>query len=207
MRQGRRFVTTATSVVDLMLFAYGVHPKQIANAPAWFETDKFEVTMLQAGEGQPSDAQLKAMMRKLLSVRVGLTLHREKRELSVFRLVTLKGGPKLADTLTPDAPAGWGSGGRPGMLVVKSSTLADVAGFLQRFFDPGRPVIDRTGLSGKYDFTLRWTPDTLRNRGGVADEFPDLFAAIEQQLGLKLESATESVEVLVIDNVTRPTEN
>jgi uncharacterized protein (TIGR03435 family) len=178
-----------------------------SHAPGWIETDKYDVTMLQAGEGQPSDAQLKAMMRKLLSDRVGLTLHREKRDLSVFRIVTLKGGPNLADTLTPDAPAGWGGGGRPGMLIVKSSTIADVAGFLQRFFDPGRPVIDKTGLSGKYDFTLRWTPDALRNRGGVADEFPDFFTAIEQQLGLKLESATESVDLLVIDDVTRPTEN
>jgi uncharacterized protein (TIGR03435 family) len=207
VRQGRRFVTTATSTVDLMMFAYGIHPKQIINAPDWLETDKYDVTILQAGEGQPSDAQLKEMMRKLLSDRLRLTLHSEKRAISVFRIVTLKGGAKLADTLTPDAPAGWGGGGRPGMLIVKSSTIADVAGFIQRFFDVGRPVIDRTGLPGKYDFTLRWTPDVLRNRTGVPDEFPDFFTAIEQQLGLKLEAVTESVDVLAIDDVQRPSEN
>jgi uncharacterized protein (TIGR03435 family) len=190
-----------------MMFAYGIHFKQIANAPRWLETDKYDVTLLQAGEGQPNDTQLKEIMRKLLSDRLRLTLHREKRDLSVFRIVTLKAGPKLVDSLNPDGPAGWGGGGRVGMMTVKSATIADFAGFLQRYFDIDLPVIDRTGLSGRYDFTLRWTPDDRRNTGGVTDEFPDFFTAIEQQLGLKLETVTESVDVLVIDHVERPTEN
>ncbi len=206
-RQGRRFITTATSIVDLMMFAYGIHFKQIAKAPRWLETDKYDVTLLQAGEGQLNDAQLKEIMRKLLSDRLRLTLHREKRDLSVFRIVTLKAGAKLVDSLNPDGPAGWGGGGRVGMMTVKSATIADFAGFIQRYFDIGRPVIDRTGLSGRHDFTLRWTPDDRRNTGGVTDEFPDFFTAIEQQLGLKLETVTESIDVLVIDHVERPTEN
>lgn len=84
VRQGRRFVTTSTSIIDLMMFAYNVHSKQIANAPRWLDTDRYDVTMLQAGEGQPNDAQLKEMMRKLLSDRVRLTLHHEKRDLPIF---------------------------------------------------------------------------------------------------------------------------
>src|SRR5262245_37810000 len=76
VRQGRRFVTTATSIADLMMFAYGIHFKQIDNAPRWLETDKYDVTLLQAGDGQPSDEQLKGMMRKLLSDRLRLTHHR-----------------------------------------------------------------------------------------------------------------------------------
>ena len=76
IRQGRRFNTTFTSIVDLMMFAYGIHFKQIAEAPRWLETDKYDVTLLQAGEGQSSDAQLKEIMRKLLSDRLRLTLHR-----------------------------------------------------------------------------------------------------------------------------------
>jgi uncharacterized protein (TIGR03435 family) len=146
-------------------------------------------------------------MKKLLSDRVRLTLHREKRDLSVFRIVTLKTGPKLLDSLNPDGPAGVGGGGRPGMLIAKSATIADFAGFLQRYFGIDRPVIDKTSLSGRYDFTLRWTPDDRRITGGVAAEFPDFFTAIEQQLGLKLESVTESVDVLVVDRVEKPTEN
>jgi uncharacterized protein (TIGR03435 family) len=207
LRQGRRFVTTSTSITDLMMFAYGVHSKQIVNAPRWLETDKYDVTLLQAGEGQPSDVQLKEIMRKLLFDRVRLTLHREKRDVSIFRIVTLKGSAKLTETLNPEAPAGVGGGGRPGMMIGKSATIADCAGFLPIYFGIDRPVIDTTGLSGKYDFTLRWTPDVLRNTGAVPDEFPDFFTAIEQQLGLKLEAVTESVEVLVIDKVERPTEN
>ena len=208
LRQGRRFNTTATSIVDLMMFAYGIHFKQIANAPRWLETDKYDVTLLPAGEGQPSDEQLKEIMRKLLSDRLRLTLHREKKKLSVFRIVTLKAGAKLVHSLNPDGPAEVGGG--VGTITVKSATIADFAGFLQRYWSPllmDRPVIDRTGLSGRYDFTLRWTPDDSRNTGGVTDEFPDFFTAIQQQLGLKLETVTESIDVLVIDHVERPSEN
>jgi uncharacterized protein (TIGR03435 family) len=205
VRQGRRFVTTATSIVDLMMFAYGVHVKQIANAPRWLENDRYDVTLLQAGEGQPSDAQLKEMMRKLLSDRLKLTLRHEQRNLSVYKIVTLKGGEKLVGSLNKNGPAGVGTG--RGTMTVKSGTIADFAGFLQRYIGMDRPVIDRTGLPERYDFTLRWTPDDLRNTAGVTDEFPDFFTAIEQQLGLKLEAATESVDVLVIDDVARPTEN
>jgi uncharacterized protein (TIGR03435 family) len=207
MRQGKRFITTATSIVDLMMFAYGVHSKQIANVAGWLETDKYDVTLLQAGEGQPSDAQLKGMVSKVLSDRVRLTIHHEKRDLSVFRIVTLKAGTKLVDSVNPDGPAVWGGGGRVGMMIVKSATIANFAGFIQRYFDIGQPVIDSTGLSRKYDFTLRWTPDDRRNTGGAPDEFPDLFTAIEQQLGLKLETVTQPIDVLVIDHAERPTEN
>jgi hypothetical protein len=83
LRQGRRFNTTATSIVDLMMFAYDIHFKQIANAPRWLETDKYDVTLLPSGEGQPRDAQLKEIMRKVLSDRLRLTLHREKRDLRI----------------------------------------------------------------------------------------------------------------------------
>ena len=204
-RQGRRFNTTATSVVDLMMFGYGIHPKQIANSPRWLETDKYDVTLLQAGEGQPSDDQLKEMMRKLLVERLRLTFHREKRDLAVFRIVTLKTGAKLVDSLNVDGPAGVGTS--LGLMTVKSGTMSDFAGFLQRYYGMDRPVIDKTGLSKRYDFTLRWTPDDPRRPGVVTDEFPDFFTAIQQQLGLKLETETESVDVLVIDNVERPSEN
>jgi uncharacterized protein (TIGR03435 family) len=189
------------------MFAYGIYSKQIANAAGWLETDKYDVTLLQAGEGQPSDAQLKRMVSKMLSDRVRLTIHHEKRDLPVFRIVTLKAGTKLVDSVNPDGPAVWGGGGRVGMMIVKSATIADLAGFIQRYFDIGQPVIDSRGLSRKYDFTLRWTPDDRRNTGGATDEFPDFFTAIEQQLGLKLETVTESVDVLVIDHVEKPTEN
>jgi uncharacterized protein (TIGR03435 family) len=212
LRQGRRFSTTATSIVDLMMFAYGIHFTQITNAPRWLGTDKYDVTLLQAGDGQPSEAQLKEMMRKLLSERLRLTFHREKRDLSVLRIVTLKTGPKLVDSLNPNGPAGVASG--LGTITVKSGTIADFAGYLQRYFSPlvmDRPVIDGTGLSERYDFTIRFTPSFVPNGGAnggrVSDEFPDFFTAIQQQLGLKLETVTESVDVFVIDDLQRPSEN
>ena len=157
------------------MFAYGVHFTQIANAPRWLEADKYDVTLLPEGDGQPNDQQLKEIMRKLLSDRLRLTLHREKRDLAVFRFVTLKAGAKLVDSLNVDGPAGVGNG--LGTITVKSATIADFAGFLQRYFSPlvmNQPVIDRTGLSRRYDFTLRFNPYG-HDTGGVTDEFPDFF--------------------------------
>jgi len=145
------------------------------------------------------------LMRNLLADRLCLTFHREKRDLAVFRIVTLKTGTKLVDTLNVDGPAGVGTS--LGLMTVKSGTMSDFAGFLQRCYGMDRPVIDKTGLSKRYDFTLRWTPDDPRRPGVVTDEFPDFFTAIQQQLGLKLETGDESVDVLVIDNVERPSEN
>jgi uncharacterized protein (TIGR03435 family) len=97
-------------------------------------------------------------------------------------------------------------------MTVKNATIADFAGFLQRYI-MDRPVVDRSGISGRYDFTLDWTPDEfqLSSRAGqspaLAADAPDLYTAIQQQLGLKLQSAKLPIDVLVIDSVAKPADN
>jgi uncharacterized protein (TIGR03435 family) len=155
------------------------------------------------------------MVRKLMADRFKLTFHREKRELSVYAIEVGKTGPKLTKSAgTPNRPASTSirfDGAYP-VLPATNATIADLADFLQAVVTD-RPVLDETGLRERYDFTLKWTPDQFQFGGSggqppaVDAEAPDLFTAVQQQLGLKLESTKAPVEVLVIDHIERPSEN
>jgi uncharacterized protein (TIGR03435 family) len=155
------------------------------------------------------------MVQKLLADRFQLTFHRDKKELSVYTITVGKGGPKLIKSGgDPNGLPGIGFG-RLGSLVARNANMADFARAMQSSA-LDRPVVDQTGISGRYDFTLTWTPEAGQFPGlGVdipkppdtGDAPPDLFAAIQQQLGLKLESAKAAAEVLVVDKVEKPSEN
>ncbi len=212
--RGRRLITINTSLSDLIGFAYGLQARQIAGGPAWAETDKYDLNAQPDGEGQPNDRQWKIMMQKLLADRFKLKFHREKKELPVYAIVVAKSGPKL--TRSEGDPNGLPSlfFRGLGVLPARNATIADFAGLMQTTV-LDRPVVDQTGLSGRYDFTLTWTPDEFQFPGlGVkipppSDNAvaPDLFTAMQQQLGLKLESTKAPVEILVIDSVEKPSEN
>jgi uncharacterized protein (TIGR03435 family) len=209
------FTTTNTTLADLITFAYGLHARQLTGGPAWIESERYDITAKPDQAGMPNVTQLRSMVQKLLAERFQLTFHRDTKELSAYVLTVAKSGSKLAKS---DANAGSlpGFGGRgPGNLGVRNSTTAEFAGFLQsRIVE--RPVVDQTGLPDRYDFTLRWTPDRAPTAAPGADAPPaaanvdappDLFAAFQQQLGLKLEAGKAPVEVLVIDKVQKPSEN
>ena len=215
MVRGRRFSTVNTSLSDLIMFAYGLHARQITAGPAWLEKDKYDLTAQPDGEGQPNDKQWKTMVQKLLADRFKLTFHRDKKELSVYAIVVGKTGPKL--TKSEGDPNGLPSlfFRGVGVLPGRNATMADFAGVMQSAV-LDRPVVDQTELPGRYDFTLTWTPDESQFGGlGVkvppptddAAAPPDLFTAIQLQLGLKLESTRAPVEILVIDRVEKPSEN
>ncbi len=200
---------------DLLTFAYGLHARQIVDAPSWVESEKYDLLAKPDGEGQPNDKQWKAMVQKLLANRFQLKFHRDKKELSVYAIVIGKNGSKLT---TSDAPPNNLPGlffRRLGSLVVRNATMADFAGVMQgAVLD--RPVVDQTGLTGRYDFTLDWTPDEFQFVGfgpnaprpaPAPDAPPDLYSAIQQQLGLKIESTRAPTEVMVIDHVEKPSEN
>ena len=208
----RNFSTLNTTLFDLITYAYCLHPRQIAGAPGWAETDKYDLAGIPDTPGTPNPAEVKVMVQKLLADRFGLKFHREKKELSVFTITVGKTGSKL--TLSEGA-------GNPsllfkalGTLVVKNATMADFAGVMQaNALD--RPVVNQTGLSGKFDFTLDWLSDETQF-GALGLKVPppadtdtrsNLFTAIQEQLGLKLESAKASVDILVIDHVARPSDN
>lgn len=209
------FTTTNTPLTDLINFAYGVHPRQVIGVPAWAESERYDISAKPDQPGVPNVTQLKSMVQKLLTERFGLTFHRDKKELSCYILTQAKGGVKMAKSEIPGNLPGFGGRG-PGNVGVRNSTMAEFSDFLQsRIVE--RPVVDQTSLEGRFDFTLKWTPDAVQlaaaGAGGApppppeADAPPDLFAAMLQQLGLKLESGKAPVEVLVIDKVQKPTDN
>jgi len=211
---GRRFSTINTSVTDLIKFAYGVHPRQIVGGPEWMGADKFDITAQPDGEGQPNDKQWKTMVQKLLADRFQLTFHQDKKELSVYAITVAKGGPKLTKSEgDPNGLPGLFFRGL-GVLPARNATMADFAGVMQAAV-LDRPVVDHTGLTGRFDFTLTWTPDEFQFGGlgmkpPAASESataPDLFTAMQQQLGLKLEATKARAEILVIDRVEKPSEN
>ena len=212
---GIQFSTLNTTLMDMIGFAYGMHPKQIVNAPDWMSKDKFDILAKPDGEGMPKDAQWKAMVQKLLTDRFQLTFHHDKQELSVYAIVPSKDGPKLTKSSgDPNGLPGLGFRGL-GDLVVRNATMGDFAGLMQgAVLD--KPVVDQTGLQGRFDFLLKWTPDQsqFESFGGVhtppadtADAPPDLYTAIQQQIGLKIESTKAPVDVMVIDKVAQPSAN
>jgi uncharacterized protein (TIGR03435 family) len=203
---GRHLTMQNRTVENLLLLGYGVHKSEIVDAPDWVRTAHFDVDGVPDAEGQPDTQQMQSLMRKLLAERFGLKMHREQRVLPVYALTVAKGGAKL-DASKGD-PGGlpderlFRNGGEQTIKMVNSN-MGDLALML---FSLERPVVDQTGLKGRYDFQLRYTVDELRAtpEGNAA---PDAFTAIQEQLGLRLEPVKAPVEVLVIDKVERPSAN
>jgi len=214
--RGQNVVTINTTMSDLITMAYDLHPKQIVGGPAWLETDKYDLTGKPDVPGQPNVAQMKIMLQKLLADRIQLKFHREKRELNVYALTAGKTGKKFNKSeRDPNGLPGLFFGPPRVTLNVTNATIGEFTNLLQSAV-LDKPVVDQTGLTEKYDFVVKFTPDPgmMQGLGGggpaPTDNFdapPDLFTAIQQQLGLKLESTKASADVLVIDKAEKPTEN
>ena len=208
--RGRTFVARNASLHDLIKFAYGVHGSQIVTATAWVESSRFDVEGVPRGDGTPNDRQLKRMLQKLLADRFQLAFHRETRELPAFVLVLGSGTPKLTPTRAPGSLPVAGVG--PGQFYGVNATTTDFTIALQGAA-MDRPVVDQTGLQGRWDFKLEWTPDPSQFGGralpvGPPDrQPPSLSTAIQEQLGLKLDARHTTVEVLVVDRVEKPSGN
>ncbi len=210
--------TTSTSVADLIKFAYDLHPRQITKGPAWLESEKFDITAKPDVGGMPNGPQLKMMVQKLLKERFQLSFHNEKKELSVYAITVSKTGPKLTKSESPLNLPGFGGG--PRAFMVQNATMEEFAHVLQGNILE-QPVVDQTGLGpARYNFQLKWTPDPSQSQigggpppnapptaGDPADAPPDIFAAFQQQLGLKLENTKAQVDVMVIDRLEKPSEN
>jgi uncharacterized protein (TIGR03435 family) len=201
--EGRRFSVIHTSLIDLVNFASGLQQRQILDAPDWVASERYDISAVPDGQGEPSIQQWQSMVKKLMTDRFQLKFHYEKRELPVYLLTVARSGPKLKRS-DLNGPAGLGGG--PGNLGATNATIADIAELLGHgFLD--RPVVDQTGLTGRFDLTLRWTPAELQSSTENADAPPELFTAIQEQLGLKLVSTKAPVDVIVIDRVERPSAN
>jgi uncharacterized protein (TIGR03435 family) len=216
MQSARRFFVKNYTLKALVAAAYNLTARAISGGPAWVGSDRFDILAETPGEVQPNLDEQMSMLRKLLTDRFKLTFHREPKEFSIYALTVAKNGPKLKESTAPPDKL-------PELINVvfpdrislpaRNATIAQFTSMLQRgVLD--RPVVDKTGLSGKYDFDLEWADDEsqfggrLRKRASADDsDKPDLFAAIQQQLGLRLEATKGQIEALVIDQVERPSEN
>jgi uncharacterized protein (TIGR03435 family) len=204
--QGRRFATTGSSLLDILKYAYGVHASQIVDGPAWLGTEKYDLLADPDTEGRPTSDEMKRMVQDLVADRFHLSFHHAKRELSVYAIVVGKIEPKLTKS-TRDPNGIPGVAFSPsGKLSVGNAGMADLATFMQRYVTD-RPVVDQTGISGKYDLSLVWTPDGKVTSTDDPNAPPGLFTAIQEQLGLKLEATKAQVDVLVVDHVDHPSEN
>ena len=203
----------------------------ISRAPDWFRTERFDVDarmeIFVADALQklsPEDRYLarQQMLQALLADRFKLVAHRETKELPVFALVIAKNGLKIHESKSGEtAPTGGGRGGagsfvvqgRGGPIVAEGVPISTLVQFLSG--QPlGRIVLDKTGLTGKYDFTLQWTPDDLQSPALYATQeeppisrWPSLFTALQEQLGLKLEPQKGPVQTLVVDHAEKPSGN
>jgi len=212
---GNAFTTLNLPLSELIKFAYGIHAKQLIGGPAWLESEKFDILAKPDVPGIPSGPQLKTMVQKLLAERFGMEFHREKKELSAYVITVDKAGVKMTKSEGNGVNLP-GFGGRgPGAIGVQNATMAEFADFLQaRILE--RPVVDQTGLTDRYNFTLEWKPDPTQLAGAGPnapalpqniEDRPDFMTAARQTLGLKIESGKAPVEVIVIDKIVKPTAN
>ncbi len=190
----RNFVTVASSLDDLIGFAFNVQTKQILGAPDWSNRDRYDINATLDTEGMPSDKQLRLAVRKLLEDRFKIKFHKDVKELPAFVLTVAKSGPKLTPTEVTGPLPGLGVAPAPNglTLIVHNGLVSELCELLQSLI-LDRPVVDETKIPGKFDIAVTFTPDDSQFHGHAppfkkADDVeaaPSLFEAIQQKLGLK----------------------
>jgi uncharacterized protein (TIGR03435 family) len=232
---GKQDGYSASNVSLKMLIqgAYGIRADLISGAPSWADSARFDIDAKVADSDvdalkKLSPEQRRLILRPLLADRFKLKVHIETKQLPVYELVLAKGGSKLTEA-TPGntyangikGPDGVARGGMmrvgPGQLTAQAVPMTGLANMLSQQLS--RTVLDKTGLTGKYDIELYWAPDQADPvfkgpdgslpKGDAAPDSsgPSIFTALQEQLGLKLQSAKGPVETLVIDHVEMPSEN
>jgi uncharacterized protein (TIGR03435 family) len=215
-RAGRMHVENL-SVRDLIKTAYGLSAdSQVMSAPPWTTQLHFDMDgtvdaatskTLDSAPYEQRELVIGALMRSLLKERFGLSDHEATVPLAVYALTVARGGVKAQPYAENSSVKFHGIVGRPGKLDAHGASMNMLASRLTSLKDAdGRLVMDETGLQGTYDWTLRWSPDQL-NANAASGDAPFLFAALEEQLGLKLISAKRQVRAIVVEAVTKPSDN
>jgi uncharacterized protein (TIGR03435 family) len=234
---GGRFTATNTFARDLIAYAYGIPQDslgfRIVGGPKWIDDDRFDINANVTGAWTPQ--QMREMMRTLLADRFKLIAHTETRQLTTYDLVVVPNQqPRLRRSTVdaaacqarreaiqrrepvpppvPGAPPICGTGRTiVGTITAVGGSMPSLASSLGQFVS--RPVSDRTQLTGLFDFELKWTPDTIPQLPpdspalNIDPNGPSIFTALQEQLGLKLESTRGPVDLVVIDRIERPTED
>jgi uncharacterized protein (TIGR03435 family) len=231
IRPGGQVVVTNNTLRNIVRNVYGIQNYQIVGGPDWFDRDRFDI-VAKAGDPNATPEQLQTMARRLLADRFKLVVHFETREVPVYALVvqspgrfgpqmrpaafdcsTQGAGPPPAGTAIPAWPPNrplCGTRTTPGRLIAGGVLMADLARNISNF--AGRLTTDDTGLTERFDLFVEWTPDQLPPPGQLPPglpapptDAPDLFTAVQEQLGLRLDSRRAPADVLVIDSASQPT--
>jgi uncharacterized protein (TIGR03435 family) len=201
---GATLTDSALTLRNLIVDAYGVRPDQISGGPTWLNSDHYDIIAKSGDEGTLAWDRAMQMLQTLLADRFQLKIHRETRETPVYELVVGKGGPKLKEAAADAKSGGVTRGTATGMhMEITKGTVEQLARQLST--TAGRPVVDKTGLTGSYAYTLDWVradriPESDSN-------VPSIFSAVQEQLGLKLESTKAPVEMIIVDHAEKPSGN
>ncbi len=214
MAPGGRLVCNNVNAKFLIEVAYGVRTFQITGGPGWIGTDRFDINAKADGVEKITPDLLKPMIQAMLEDRFKLKIHRENKELPVYALVAGKNGMKMKEAVGAAEGRSMIRMGR-GQITGKQMDLAALVMNLSNQL--GRQVIDKTELKGKYDIELTWTPDETQSGFGsfgaggpppppASSETagPSLFSALQEQLGLKLESQKGPVPMIIVDSIEKP---
>jgi uncharacterized protein (TIGR03435 family) len=206
---GGKLRTVNTTLTQLLLAGFHLHKAQLAGGPDWLDRDHFDIVAQAEGRATLSERQLQDMLGSLVTDRFHLKIHREMKQMPFYALMQGKNGSKLK---TSDKTEGASIRNRR-VITAPGGTMEQLAQLLGWVM--GRPVLDRTGLSARYEYRLEWTPDESNIQGELAPvapppgdlNGPSIFLAVQEQLGLKLEAGKGPVEILVIDHAEKPSEN
>ncbi len=206
---------------NILAWAYNLREFQISGGPSWISNAPWDilakpdrsqsVDVAAANPDRPTDSELKSILERarerlkaLLAERYQLVVHRETKDMPVYVLTVAKDGSKLQAAKDTDTGFRGLKMGR-GQITGGGATMETLASFLSSTL--GRPVEDSTGLKGHYNFKIEWTPDRPANPDSADPLGPSLFTALQEQIGLRLESQKRPAEMLVIDRVEKPSEN
>jgi uncharacterized protein (TIGR03435 family) len=191
--------------IDLVSEAYNLRDYQVS-MPGDLERAEWDIEAKANMDRVPTKAEFRQMLQSLLADRFKLRVHRETREMPVYVLSAGRGGPKFKQSSNPDAPYGLQEVQRVGRdLRIKTSvSMEDFTITLIRYLGPERPIVNETGLTGRYDIALEAA--MFSNRDPEPGDL-SIFTAVQEQLGLKLEVQKRPVEFLVVDHMEKPSEN
>lgn len=213
--KGGRLNFSHASLRDMVRIAYNVRTLQIAGGPQWMATDRYDVNATTT-ELSVSEDRYRFMLQNMLQDRFHVSAHRETRQTEIYGLVTAKNGPKLSqgacDANAAPGPNSVRCGSAnigPNQMIAKSITTATLANLLTNMV--GRPVADKTGLSGTWDihldFSCESTTFTCAPAANADTATASIYTALQDQLGLRLESQKGPMEFLVVDHAEKPSEN
>jgi uncharacterized protein (TIGR03435 family) len=197
---GPRVTVSAMSVSNLVRYAYDLKNYQVAGGPDWASSDRWDIFAKGEGGGL-TRGQVRKMIEALLADRFQVKLHREAKEMAVYALIVGKGGPKLRKSAPDTTSRLMMDGTRTTRITTTNGSMEQLVAQLSGHMD--RPVLDKTRLTGSYDYKLEWASVDAPPDVNVAS----IFSALQEQLGLKLESTKGAIEILVIDHVEKPPAN